>query len=186
MLLEAGADIHARACDGSTALHVAVSHWSTFSLVETLVNAGVDINAQRTSDGSTALHIATNLKRENIVHGLLLLGADVGIQDHSGKTALDIFNGFPDPSPDLATLKKLLLQRWDGESTTLHNEVAEGETTTRVTRAARRKALTDVGPSKAGGVTSKRTRSMKTEKTGDAAVGTSPAIQMSHPESDDE
>mmetsp|Transcript_6485 Transcript_6485/g.15317 ORF Transcript_6485/g.15317 Transcript_6485/m.15317 type:complete len:96 (-) Transcript_6485:1645-1932(-) len=58
LLLEAGADVDAKANDGSTPLHMA-SLSGCFESSRLLLDAGADADAKRTNDGSTtALQLA--------------------------------------------------------------------------------------------------------------------------------
>ena len=86
LLLDAGADVHVQAPDGSTALHHACEHYT--SVVKLLMEAGADPTAEDDS-GNTPLHTEGQTDKELLP---LLLGTDhVDINKRSqkgGKTPL--------------------------------------------------------------------------------------------------
>ena len=88
LVLEKGADINTKDCDGNTALMFAI--WiGAFELVTLLVKAGADVNA-KDNDGRTALMFATARRSGNsyILEKLIEHGADVNAKDNENRTAL--------------------------------------------------------------------------------------------------
>ena len=90
LLLDHGADVHARdSCDG-TPLHSA-SAWDYAriggSVVRLLLEHGAKINAQRSS-GCSPLHLAVQSGNERMVQLLLECGADVNARDNNARTPL--------------------------------------------------------------------------------------------------
>ena len=88
MLLEKGADIHARNEDLSTPLHPAALLGHT-EAAELLLENGIDINA-RDYKGETSLHFAAFLGQSETVDLLIQNGADVNIRNYEGASPLDI------------------------------------------------------------------------------------------------
>ena len=116
LLLEAGADIHAKLQGdgehpGKTPLHVAVDFQPEhdYETVRLLIEAGADVNAAA-DDGRTLLMDAVRRAEyesdimSGILHLLLEAGADVQAADKEGKTALDYVEAPLYPSA--------LLQKW--------------------------------------------------------------------------
>ena len=86
-LLEAGADVNAKAENGLTALMEA-SRYGTSADVRAMLAAGADVNA-RAGDGRTALLHATMYNRDAaVVRALLEAGADKAPTDYEGHDAL--------------------------------------------------------------------------------------------------
>jgi ankyrin repeat protein len=82
--------VAARDADASTPLHYAV--WKGhLDLVELLLAAGADVNAQNQNDhwGTTPLHAAAHANQKAIAALLLAHGADLEARDGNGKTPLD-------------------------------------------------------------------------------------------------
>ncbi|KAG9780374.1 hypothetical protein KCU88_g3711, partial [Aureobasidium melanogenum] len=85
-LLEAGADVNARAVDGRTALHDAVTSGNS-RCVQLLLEAGADPNI--TNKGrETPLHVASRDGHEEAVGLLIAAGADLEITNRVSGTAL--------------------------------------------------------------------------------------------------
>ncbi len=85
-LIAGGANVGARAEDGSTALMFA-SERGDLPLVHALIGAGADVLA-RNNCGTTALMLAAKDARVDAVAALLGAGASVDVQDDHGWTAL--------------------------------------------------------------------------------------------------
>ena len=85
VLLARGTDIDERQ-NGETPLIVA-AHTRYADIVQVLLNAGSDVNAENRS-GHTALMAAALRGNPDIVQSLLAAGADVNRKDHQGHTAL--------------------------------------------------------------------------------------------------
>ncbi|KAF8468563.1 ankyrin repeat-containing domain protein [Russula ochroleuca] len=105
VLLKYKADIHARNDDGKTALHLA-SHRnsgqqpnigpSLSNVARLLLEHGADINARMDGilEHYTLLHLVAEVGRVEVVPMLLQHGANVGVKDGSGRTALQIASAF--------------------------------------------------------------------------------------------
>lgn len=83
--LQAGADVTARAEDGTTILHFVVRDGDA-GVVEALLAAGADVMA-RTENGDTPLHEAVR-NEVNVVEALLAAGADPMARAENGDTPL--------------------------------------------------------------------------------------------------
>lgn len=84
LLLNAGADVNARARGGITSLHFAADAGKC-KIIDSLVKQGVDINAQTKTTGSTPLHIAFNNDNDDAIKLLIANGANVDITDYYGR-----------------------------------------------------------------------------------------------------
>ena len=95
-LLEAGADVTLSNSQGQTALHLAASSHSIFSMIPvSALNvllykrpAGLDVNV-RCSRGARPLHYAADQKDLEAMRQLVLSGADLEAIDSTGLSALD-------------------------------------------------------------------------------------------------
>lgn len=88
LLLDRGADLHARNDDELTPLHLA----QYAEMAKVLLGRGADVNA-RERRGRTPLHIAAQESEDavdlDVLAVLLESGADRSLRDTSGKTPLD-------------------------------------------------------------------------------------------------
>jgi hypothetical protein len=87
-LMEHGADLKAKDCDGFTPLHWAAYCGQT-EIVRQLIDKNADIKA-KDCDGGTALHQAAFRGQTEIVKLLLAKGSEKDTKDKEGKTALDL------------------------------------------------------------------------------------------------
>ena len=85
-LIASGADVNARAKDGSTPLHWAAEAKSVEN-VRTLVGAGADIEIMD-DEGRTPLHIAASLDSVGCIEALIDAGAGLEVCDNKGNTPL--------------------------------------------------------------------------------------------------
>ena len=74
LLIESGADIHARGAGGGSPLHEAASR-NHPEIVQLLIDAGIDIDV-KDDDGRTPLYDAANYSQIDAARKLLQLGAD--------------------------------------------------------------------------------------------------------------
>ena len=58
-------------------------------VIQTLVDAGADINA-RNNDGETPLHNAATTNTPEVIQALLDTGADINARNNDGDTPLDL------------------------------------------------------------------------------------------------
>lgn len=101
VLHNAGADIDAKDSNGQTPLMFAVkgSHLDT---IEYLLKNGADVNARSIKQGFTALTTAAAIGNVSVVRLLLEHGAEKGIAERDGNTALDRARQYG--HPDVAAL----------------------------------------------------------------------------------
>jgi ankyrin repeat protein len=92
LLLEAGADLHARDMEYSTPLHlVAQREVGGVRVVELLVKAGAEVDARMETENAksvTALHLAANKGNIGVLEALLEAGASMHAKDKIGRTPL--------------------------------------------------------------------------------------------------
>lgn len=88
-LIDAGADVSRCASGGVTALHLAV-HLGDTALVTLLLAHGAARDAELTLWRSTPLHIAAWHKNAQLIHLLLLAGANTDICDGYGRSVTDL------------------------------------------------------------------------------------------------
>ncbi len=98
LLVEAGADVHAREWGGVTPLHEAAGQNTNPAIVTSLAEAGVDPNAQD-GDAVAPLHLAAMFNRNpDVVVALMEAGADLDVRDPLGNTPLHLtwseYNGY--------------------------------------------------------------------------------------------
>jgi ankyrin repeat protein len=86
-LLAKGADVNAKANDGSTAFLWANVNGHT-EIVKALLAKGVNVNEKARKNGMTALIAASQNGHTEIVEALLAKGADVNAKEDRGYTAL--------------------------------------------------------------------------------------------------
>lgn len=95
LLLDRGADVHARADGGRMALHMA-ARFASADMVEMLLERAKADPDARTSEGRTALHYAAsaakdgNEERRDVIRVLRDFGADPTIPDRKGKLPRDV------------------------------------------------------------------------------------------------
>ncbi len=91
LLLDAGADIHAKNQSGDTAMHYALRREYNSSVINILIAAGGNTaNISITSDGKNLLHLASEEGRVSDVKAQIDMGADVNVRDDYQKTPLHI------------------------------------------------------------------------------------------------
>ena len=88
--LRSGADLEARAEDGSTPLHVAAVHTANPAVITALLDAGADLEA-RSEGGITPLHLAA-MSNANpaVITALVNVGADLKARSEGGLTPLHL------------------------------------------------------------------------------------------------
>lgn len=95
LLLDRGANVHARADGGCMPIHLAARYASAATVEMLIERGGADPNAQ-TSDGRTPLHYAarsaenTDEERREVIRTLRDCGADPTIKTRKGKTPRDV------------------------------------------------------------------------------------------------
>lgn len=88
-LINRGVDFTARNERGDTALHVAAAQTDTAEITTLLVQAGSDVNALG-NGGATPLHCAAQAGLLDTARLLLGYGAEAGMKDKGGQTALQL------------------------------------------------------------------------------------------------
>jgi ankyrin repeat protein len=86
LLLEAGA----QPGDGGTPVHVHTHFPHLLEALDWLIERGTNLDAQADPDASTALHMAVRNGYLRVIRFLLERGADPGLKDANGRTALDL------------------------------------------------------------------------------------------------
>jgi len=115
VLIERGADIHARSNSGSTPLLFAARK-GNMNIVRALLGAGSGVNEQR-PDGATALLTAVINGHEDLVDLLLDAGADPNVE--GGSTRLTVQGVRAEPMP--LEIRKLGYTERDSETVTRGN-----------------------------------------------------------------
>ncbi len=129
-LLQNGADANVTDDVLSTPLHyLSAYNYQTTDRrlgVETLVQLGVDINAQN-EQGFTALHLAAHVGSSAVAKQLIKEGADIHVLDKKGKTALDyldermaMINEQSDQYQDLKSLRDMLISASGKQSSNIN------------------------------------------------------------------
>ncbi|GAQ81938.1 hypothetical protein KFL_000950140 [Klebsormidium nitens] len=108
LLLEAGANVHARDCNGYTALHHATSHHAQLDLARLLLKHGADPNA-RNRFGNNALMEPVMLNNFEACKLLYDAGADPDLEDFDGFTPRKTGMSYP-------ALQALFARRREGRS----------------------------------------------------------------------
>ena len=94
MLVDGGADVNAKSLDGTPLLTMAVRNGNVVLMKKLIESKGIDLNAQD-SQGETALmdavrHADSTGSNKYEIEYLIQGGADVGITNNNGQTAMDI------------------------------------------------------------------------------------------------
>jgi ankyrin repeat protein len=87
MLLAKGADVNAKAINGTTAL-IQASQNGHMDVVQALLGAGAEVNAKANDNGETALIGASQSGSRELVQALLAKGAEVNAKANNGATPL--------------------------------------------------------------------------------------------------
>lgn len=107
LLIDNGANIHARNYEGQTPLHYAVSSTEMLECIEILLDKGANVNEQD-NKGDTPLHrYAHDLFYEDEIdyaHLLLKRGAYLNVKNNKGETPLDIAKSKENVNDKLVTL----------------------------------------------------------------------------------
>jgi ankyrin repeat protein len=91
-LIDLGARVDSpRSSKGRTPLIVACAYYGGREVCAYLIAHGAKVNAQ-SNDGTTALMLAAQYWKSDIVELLLKAGADAGLKDTRGQTAIDYLN----------------------------------------------------------------------------------------------
>ena len=97
-LLDAGADVKIANKNGFTPLIFAIPTFVTggsdpnepIRVIQKIIQAGADVNAQNKRNGATALHIAADTGNHAVVKMLIEAKADVNVKDSEGRTPLSV------------------------------------------------------------------------------------------------
>jgi ankyrin repeat protein len=87
ILLENGADVHAKTMQGTTVLHHAASFSGTTDFIELLLNHGANVN-EVDDEYNHALHYAAKKNQHENIRLLIKHGAFINSQNNNGYTAL--------------------------------------------------------------------------------------------------
>lgn len=117
LLIEAGADMHAREWGGVTPLHEAAAQNTNPAIVTSLVESGVNPNVQD-GDAVAPLHLAAMYNRNpDVVVALMEAGADLDVRGPLGNTPLHLtwseYNGYITAN-GVGMMRKLLQVGADG------------------------------------------------------------------------
>ena len=97
-LLDAGADVKIANKNGFTPLIFAIPTFVTggsdpnepLKVIQKIIQAGADVNAQNKRNGASALHIAADTGNHAVVKMLIEAKADVNAKDSEGRTPLSV------------------------------------------------------------------------------------------------
>lgn len=115
-LLSRNVDINIEDSFGRTVLHQAAL-FGNIMAIEFLIHRGADVNARSGRDGMTPLMHAVKQYRLEAVDTLISMGAEPGIKDLRGNTALKIAKD---------RCSEARQERWDGEEYENKTEICEG------------------------------------------------------------
>ena len=96
LLLERGAEVHARDVDGNTALYQVCTFEDAVPALDWLLERGAKPNSKNAED-TTVLHRAVEVKDAAVVRRLLEVGADVHARDPGAQTPLHVAAQANDP-----------------------------------------------------------------------------------------
>ncbi|MFN0128629.1 MAG: ankyrin repeat domain-containing protein [Verrucomicrobiales bacterium] len=113
-------DLHARAANGDTMLHVAVGR-RDFNAIRYLLEAGLDVNAQGDYH-ETPIYSAAASHDIGLVGFLLQMGADPNIPDHRGTFPAEALFSRLKRLPESSLLR---LSQW--MSATFHDETTQNQ-----------------------------------------------------------
>lgn len=110
LLIDNGADVHARTPEGVSALHQAVTTDqatntdATLEIINQLFGQGLEIKSPN-EEGHTALHEASFYGRVDLMDGLIAKGANPNVKDKHQDTPLDraCLNGYIDAVTSLVS-----------------------------------------------------------------------------------
>ena len=97
-LLERGADVDAQS-EAQWSAVMAASYRGHIAALTHLLDKGPDLHAGNDVAGRTALHLAAMYIQPAACELLLSRGADLLAEDDHGRTALDVYGRYADPSP---------------------------------------------------------------------------------------
>lgn len=130
ILLEHGADIHARSKTGYTALAQACA-LNKLPTMKLLIDAGSEVETFRTNDGRSLLHLCPTFSDPEVLSLQLERGADINVRDDKGRTPLFESTRYGNVSDMRTLIEKgadVLAQDFNGR-TLLHAAENENEYT---------------------------------------------------------
>lgn len=111
LLVQSGADIHAKSKQGLGMMHLAAQNDMAYALTY-FYKQGVSVN-ERDNEQSTALHWAAFRQQATSMYYLLGWRPDINARDAKGNTPLHIAAEFADKWGDLRPIKELLMKGAD-------------------------------------------------------------------------